>query len=205
MLLTKSLFTPWVLKKTPQGFSRYTIYVYNTSTSFYSRLLVLEWFILIFNRCKNFTSAINVPSSLIKQIQKTAPGKPTVNDIVTMAVLSAMTQILTSERLRSKVRVGSIIAMLPYPNFHPRNRFTNYSYKTNARIQIGNDQGQDIPKVLSELAVKNMKSLLGPQSLTCLWVFDFFGRFPAWVISIIMNGAYDSSFLMYLLVKEKPV
>jgi len=88
--------------------------------------------------------------------------------------------------------------MLPYPNFHPRNRFTNYSYKTNTRIQIGNDQGQDIPKVVSELAKKNMKSLLGPQSLTCLWVFDFFGRFPAWVISIIMNGAYDSFFISNL-------
>jgi len=118
----------------------------------------------------------------------------TVNDVVILALVSALKSVLPRERLAAEIRVGTIIAMLPYPNTHPRNRFTNYSYKWNTQKAIARSF-EDLSTSLQDISRRNFKALLGPESLTSLWVFDFYGRFPSWVTSIVMSGAYDSFFI----------
>jgi NRPS condensation-like uncharacterized protein len=103
MMIAKSRRTPWVLRT-------------DTNNNIAS--------------VKNFAWTDYIPSSQIKKIRLNCPGgNAAVNEIIAVALISAIKQVLPPERIPDELVMGTILALLPYPNSHPQNRFTNYSYR----------------------------------------------------------------------------
>jgi len=122
--------------------------------------------------------------------------KVSIPNVVAFAFAEGCRRVLSAERLLDTIYLGELLAMLPYPNCKPQNRFMGYSYTANISREYITTFS--LKERLAHLKAEATEGILGPQPLLVYYLFKLVGRLPTMCFPLFMSGTQDSCYLSYV-------
>lgn len=119
-----------------------------------------------------------------------------IPNILGFSFAESCRRILPPKRLLENIYVGEILAMLPYPNSKPQNRFMSYSYSVN--ISPEHAAEFSLKERLAASKAEANEAILGPQPLLIFHLFKIVGRLPTIFFPLFMSGTQDSCYLSHV-------
>jgi len=129
-----------------------------------------------------YTWAPKLKLEKIQAIRKKTGSKETsvTNVIITVAAI-ALAKILPEKKKLPQIQVQEIIALLPYPNSNPQNRFTAFTYPVSMRT--------DEPmKTLKSTTQNCFQRLIGALPLCYYYALKLVGHLPSAVANCMFYG-----------------
>jgi hypothetical protein len=125
-----------------------------------------------------------IPIQLMKEIRRgTRANVPTILSSVALGALKALDEAhpLKAERMKS-LALGLVGAILPYPDLCPKNRFTVVNFSSSGI--------REETRLKCLLATKREMRKLArdPDALVNYTVFRLLGKFPAFLVQLVMGG-----------------
>jgi hypothetical protein len=133
----------------------------------------------------------------IEALQKIrSQSKASIPNILALAFAEGCRRVLPSERLLKAIDVGEVLALLPYPNAKPQNRFTTCSYSANISPEIATYF--TLKERLATLKEDANDAMIGPQPLIVYYMFKLIGRLPTMLFPLFLSETQDSLYLSHV-------
>jgi len=134
---------------------------------------------------RNYTWTGPIDINTIKAIRGKGSKKTRFTHVISTAFASTLAKVLPKHKVLPEIHVGELVAMLPYPNPNPQNRFTIFTYP------VLTDE-KDFNSNLKKTTVKSNQSMLGPETLIFNMSVNVLGNFPSPIVKIFLAGTNHS-------------